>query len=72
MPRLMLTDEHWSKLNPIMLENGIYDKRGPRTTVAGILYRLRIGRPWRDLPGYFGNWNAIYRRFGERRRKSIW
>ena len=30
MPRLMLTDEHWSKLNPIMLENGIYDKRGPR------------------------------------------
>ena len=30
MPRLILTDEHWSKLNPIMLENGIYDKRRPR------------------------------------------
>ena len=65
MPRLMLTDEHWSKLKPIMLQMGIYDKRELRTTVEGILYRLRVGCPWRDLPDAFGYWNAIYRRFNE-------
>ena len=61
----MLTDEHWLKLKPIMLGNGVYDKKELRTTVAGILYRLRVGSPWRDLPEYFGNWNSIYRRFNE-------
>ena len=44
---------------------GIYDKKELRLTVEGILYRLRVGCPWRDLPREFGNWNAIYRRFNE-------
>ncbi len=26
MPRLMLSDEQWSKLKTIMLQEGIYDK----------------------------------------------
>ena len=65
MPRLMLSEEHWSKLKPIMLETGVYDKKELRTTVEGVLYRMRVGCPWRDLPDFFGNWNAIYRRFNE-------
>ena len=65
MPRLLLSDEHWSKLKPIILQMGIYDKKELRLTVEGILYRLRVGCPWRDLPREFGNWNAIYRRFNE-------
>ena len=54
MPRPMLSDKHWSKLKPIMLENGVYDKRGLRLTVEGILYRMRVGCQWRNLPEYFG------------------
>ena len=65
MPRLMLSDEHWLKLKPIMLRTGVYDKRELRSTVEGILYRLRVGCPWRDLPDHFGNWNTVYRRFNE-------
>jgi transposase len=30
-----------------------------------MLYRLRVGCPWRDLPLYFGRWNSIYKRFNE-------
>lgn len=70
MPRLMLTDEQWSKLSPIMLKNGIYDKRSLRLTVEGILHRLRTGEPWRDLPSEFGDWNKIYKRFNEWSRSS--
>ena len=65
MPRLMLCDEHWSKLRRIMYQHGIYDKPDLRLTVEGILYRMRAGIPWRDLPDYFGNWNSIYKRFNE-------
>jgi len=63
MPRLMLSDEHWSKLKPIMRQQGIYDKPRLRLTVEGILYRMRVGCPWRDLPDEFGNWNSVYKKF---------
>lgn len=34
-----------------------------RMTVEGILYRMRSGCPWRDLPEAFGRWNTVYKRF---------
>lgn len=70
MPRLMLTEELWSKLLIIMSQNNIYDKPTLRLTVEGILYKMRVGCPWRDLPQYFGSWNAIYKRFNEWSDKS--
>ena len=63
MLRLMLTDEHWSTLRTIMREHGIYDKPTLRKTVEGILYRMRTGLPWRDLPSFFGVWISIYQQF---------
>lgn len=63
MPRLMLTDEHWSKLRIIMRQQGIYDKPHLRRMVEGMLYRMRVGCPWRDLPSKFGSWNLIYQKF---------
>jgi transposase len=65
MPRFTLTDGHWSKLKNILLDARIYDKDGLRFTVEGILFRLRTGCPWRDLPHEFGHWNAIYKRFND-------
>src|SRR5688500_950591 len=63
MPRLLLSDEHWSKLHKILLQKTIYDKPDLRMTVEAILYRIRTGCPWRDLPQAFGCWNRIYKRF---------
>lgn len=41
MPRLLLlTDEHWSKLQSIMLDHGIYDKPNLRKTVACSFIKL--------------------------------
>ncbi|WP_199897741.1 transposase [Acetobacter okinawensis] len=34
-----------------------------RSIINGILWRLRCGTPWRDVPPKYGNWNTIYRRF---------
>ena len=71
MPRLLLTDTNWSKLKPLMLEIGIYNRRSLCHTTEGILYRMRTGFPWRDIPKEFGNWNTIYRRFNEWSSKGI-
>lgn len=59
----MLNNEHWSKLKTILFQQGIYLKPELRLTVEGILYRMRSGRRWRDLPEVFGRWNTVYKRF---------
>lgn len=28
-----------------------------------MLYRMRVGCPWRDLPSKFGFWNSVYQQF---------
>lgn len=63
MARLMLSDEFWSKLRIILHQNGIYHKPGLRMTVEGMLYRIRVGCPWRDLPPEFGSWNSVFQKF---------
>ncbi len=55
MPRTMLTD----KLKPILLDLNIYDKPNLRNIVEGILFRMRIGVPWRDIPERIGRHNTI-------------
>ncbi len=72
MPRLMLTDGTWSVLSKVMYLSGrIYNKPDHRKTLEGILYKMRTGIPWRDLPSDFGRWSAIYRRFNLWSKKGI-
>lgn len=63
MARRMLTNELWSKLREILQQHRIYDKPLLREMVEGMLYRMRIGCPWRDLPTEFGAWNSIFQKF---------
>ena len=41
MPRLMLNDKFWSKLEKILFQEAIYSKRNLHMTVEGMLYRMR-------------------------------
>jgi transposase len=72
MARQILTDEHWSKLKRILLAESIYDKPDLRLTVEGMLYRIRTGCPWRDMPSVFGGWNAVYKRFRAWAQSGKW
>src|ERR1043166_5355860 len=46
--------------------------RDNRMFVEGVLWIVRTGSPWRDLPGVFGDWNSVFRRFSRWSRKGIW
>src|SRR5690606_28646004 len=63
MPRTMLTDQHWLKLKAIFPNFNIYLKPNLRNFVEAILYRIRTGCPWRDLPEEFGKSNTIFRKY---------
>lgn len=38
----------------------------------GILWILRTGAPWRDLPERYGKWTSVYSRFQRWRKKGVW
>jgi putative transposase len=37
-----------------------------------VLWIVRTGSPWRDLPEVFGEWNSVFRRFSRWSRKGVW
>ena len=39
---------------------------------CAILYVLRTGIPWRDLPKCYGNWHSIYMRFARGNERGLW
>src|SRR5258708_21765752 len=40
--------------------------------VEGVLWIVRTGSPWRDLPEVFGDWNSVFRRFSRWSLKGVW
>ena len=57
------TDEVWARIAPLLPENG--RRRGGRwrdhrEVINGILWKLRTGAPWRDLPKRYGPWQTCY------------
>jgi transposase len=59
----MLTDDVWVSLQVILTETGCYMTSNLRGSVEGILWRIRTGSSWRDMPPVFGIWNSVYRLF---------
>jgi len=43
-----------------------------RTIVNGILWRLRTGAPWRDVPEKYGKWITVYQRFRRWSQAGVW
>ena len=74
--RLLLTDEAWAELAPIlaMLKSraGSPPALSDRHFIEAVLYLARTGTPWRDLPEDFGHWDAVYNRFRRGERRGIW
>lgn len=65
-----LSEVEWRILKvllPVEREPGKRGRARPpddnRNVIDGILWRLRTGAPWRDVPEKYGNWNSIFRRF---------
>lgn len=75
MSRGDLSDADWRILEMLLPpENGREGRPAfdNRRTIDGILWRLRTGAPWRDVPERYDNWNSIFRRFRRWSQSGIW
>ena len=66
MIRTVLTDAQWERIAPLLPgKKGDPGRSGKnnRRFVEGVLWVVRTGAPWRDLPGYFGKWSSVWKRF---------
>lgn len=75
MARLMMTDALWSRLAPLLPDTA--GRRGrprpnDRVMIEAILWVLRTGSPWRDLPPELGPWQSAYSRLARWQRAGIW
>lgn len=69
-----LTDAAWARLEPLLPANG---QRGGqwqdhRAVINGILWKLRTGAGWRDVPARYGPWSTCADRLARWRRDGTW
>jgi len=43
-----------------------------RMMINAIIWVLKTGVPWRDLPERFGSWNSVYSRFYRWCKRGVW
>jgi transposase len=69
-----LTDRAWAELAPLLPKNGGRGQpwRDHRQVIDAILWKLRTGAPWRDLPERYGPWRTVYARFVRWQRDGTW
>jgi transposase len=75
MKRHEVTDEQWELIQPILPKRTATTGRrpsDPRVMLNGILWILRTGSPWRDLPERFGPWQTVYDHFSNWRKKGVY
>src|SRR5215475_8079270 len=73
--RRELTDAKWQSIEQLVPgkpgDRGRHGKDN-RLFVDAVLWLVRTGVPWRDLPEEFGKWNSVFQRFRRWAKKGIW
>jgi len=74
-----LTDAQWSKLEPLLQmprgerhAGGRPRKYALRRVVDGLLYVVKTGCQWRQLPTDFPPWGSVHQQFRAWRDSGVW
>ena len=64
MRRYEVTDKQWEKIKGLLPPKKTGRPfKNLRHTFNGILWVMRTGASWRDIPERYGKWNTIYKCF---------
>ena len=70
-----LSDATWAKIEPLLPgRRGAWGgiAKDNRRFVNAVLWIVRTGAPWRDLPPEYGGWSNTHRRFIRWRDAGVW
>ena len=74
-----LTDKQWSRLEPLLNEprgerhaGGRPRKHEQRRVVDALLYVVKTGCQWRQLPSDFPPWKTVHEHFRAWRDSGVW
>jgi transposase len=69
-----LTDTAWARIAPLLPRTGGRGGRwrDHRQVVNAILWKLRTGAPWRDLPERYGPWKTAHERLRKWTADGTW
>jgi transposase len=70
-----LTAEQWERLEGLLPPDRGRAGRRPRPNrvmVNAILWVLRSGAPWRDLPAHYPKWTSVHSRFLRWSKSGVW
>ena len=74
--RYDLKDEEYALIEPLLPPEHTGQPGCPprphRPILNGIVWILRTGAPWRDLPERYGPWSTVYDRFRRWRDSGLW
>jgi putative transposase len=75
MDRVALTDEQYARIENL-LPGRVGHVGGTATDnrlfLEAVLWTVRTGAHWRDLPNHFGKWNSVYVRFNRWSKSGVW
>lgn len=70
-----MTDEQWQRMKDRLPPDHGRAGRQPqpnRSMVNAVLWILRSGAPWRDLPARYPKWKSVHTRFLRWSKRGIW
>jgi hypothetical protein len=70
-----LTDEYWEQLRPLLPPQKPQTGRPAidhRLIVEGMLWVVRTGSSWRELPEAFGPWSTVSSRYQRWYKEGLW
>ncbi|OJX18032.1 MAG: IS5 family transposase [Devosia sp. 67-54] len=73
--RYELSDAQWRRIEPLLAgKAGDPGRSGAdnRLFVNGVLWVLRSGAHWHDLPERYGKWKTLHKRFSRWSRAKVW
>jgi transposase len=73
--RFELTDEEYARIAPLLPDTT--PRRGGRwrhhrQIINGILFRVRAGVPWRDIPERYGSYQTLYKQYARWETDGTW
>jgi transposase len=70
-----MSEREWERLRPLLpSQQGKVGKpaHDHRRIINGMLWKLRTGAPWRDLPERYGPWSTVACQFRRWRLAGVW